>query len=88
MAKHPTSFRLDDNAREQLSELMALWGCERAGVVRRALDAAYNTEATGDEWVGSGIWKGWRITTEHSSSSCGQPVLVGPDGCGRGPGDV
>jgi len=40
------------------------------------------------EWIGTGIWKGWRLTTDHSSSSYGQPVLVDPDGNAYGPGDI
>jgi hypothetical protein len=41
-----------------------------------------------DIWIGTGIWAGWRLTTDHSSSSYGQPVLVDPDGNAYGPGDI
>lgn len=41
-----------------------------------------------DAWTGKGIWEGWRITTDHASSSYGQPVLVDPDGRAYGPGDI
>lgn len=40
------------------------------------------------EWIGKGVWEGWRLTTEHSASSYGQPVLVSPTGCAYGPGDI
>ena len=43
---------------------------------------------SGDEWIGTGIWAGWRITTDHAASSHGQPVLVSPDGRAFGPGDI
>ena len=41
-----------------------------------------------DIWTGSGIWSGWRLTTDHSASSYNQPVLVSPDGRAFGPGDI
>ncbi len=41
-----------------------------------------------NEWKGVGIWKGWRLTIEHSSSSYGQPVLVDPEGNAYGPDDI
>jgi len=41
-----------------------------------------------DIWIGTGIWAGWRLTTDHSASSYGQPVLVDPDGNAYGPGDI
>lgn len=41
-----------------------------------------------DIWTGTGIWEGWRITTDHPASSYGQPVLVDPDGNAYGPGDI
>lgn len=40
------------------------------------------------EWVGSGIWEGWRITTDPPSSSHRQPVLVSPDGSAFVPRDI
>lgn len=36
----------------------------------------------------TGIWSGWRWTTDHAASSYGQPVLVSPDGRAFGPGDI
>lgn len=39
-------------------------------------------------WTGEGIWAGWVLTTDHASSSHGQPVLVDPDGKAYGPGDI
>ena len=33
-------------------------------------------------------WKTGRLTTEHASSSYGQPVVVGDDGQSYGPGDI
>lgn len=42
----------------------------------------------GDIWTGTGVWGGWRLTTDHSASSYGQPVLVDPDGKAYGPGDI
>ena len=41
-----------------------------------------------NEWTGTGIWEGWRITTDHAASSHGQPVLVSPTGLAYGPGDI
>ncbi|MGO0058669.1 DUF3653 domain-containing protein [Brevibacillus fluminis] len=41
-----------------------------------------------DIWTGTGIWDGWRLTTDHSASSYNQPVLVSPDGRAFGPGDI
>lgn len=41
-----------------------------------------------DIWQGSGIWEGWRLTTNHSSSSYGQPVIVNPQGKAFGPTDI
>lgn len=41
-----------------------------------------------DIWNGSGIWSGWKLTTDHPSSSYGQPVLVDPQGNPYGPGDI
>lgn len=43
---------------------------------------------SGDIWTGTGIWAGWRLTTDHAASSYGQPVLVSPDGRAFGPGDI
>ncbi|MEK8128635.1 AsnC family protein [Paenibacillus filicis] len=41
-----------------------------------------------NNWVGAGVWAGWRLTTDHPASSYGQPVLVDPDGRSYGPDDV
>ena len=41
-----------------------------------------------DIWIGSGVWQGWRLTTDHSASSYNQPVLVNPSGQAFGPGDI
>ena len=41
-----------------------------------------------DIWVGTGVWAGWRLTTDHSASSYNQPVLVDPQGNAYGPGDI
>ena len=41
-----------------------------------------------DIWTGAGVWAGWKLTTNHSASSYGQPVLVDPDGNAYGPGDI
>ncbi|CDN42068.1 hypothetical protein BN871_AT_00700 [Paenibacillus sp. P22] len=41
-----------------------------------------------NEWIGSGPWQGWRLTTEHAASSFGQPVLVDPDGRAYTPVDI
>ncbi|KJD42627.1 DUF3653 domain-containing protein [Paenibacillus terrae] len=42
-----------------------------------------------DEWVGKGIWSGWRITTNHSITSVqGQPVLISPAGQNFRPEDI
>jgi len=54
-------------------------------VFHAGLDREFAERETGDVWIGTGTWKGWRLTTAHSSSSYGQPVLVGPDGAGHLP---
>lgn len=41
-----------------------------------------------DQWIGAGLWAGWRMTTEHAASNYGQPVLVDPEGKAYGPGDI
>ena len=41
-----------------------------------------------DIWQGTGLWQGWRLTTDHAASCYGQPVLVDPDGKAYGPGDI
>lgn len=41
-----------------------------------------------NEWTGTGVWSGWRLTTDHAASSYNQPVLVDPDGNAFGPGDI
>lgn len=41
-----------------------------------------------DIWTGTGVWSGWKLTTDHATSSYGQPVLVAPDGRAFGPGDI
>lgn len=41
-----------------------------------------------DIWTGTGIWSGWRLTTNHSASSYNQPVLVDPDGKAYAPDDI
>lgn len=39
-------------------------------------------------WTGSGVWEGWRLTTNHAASSYNQPVLVNPEGEAFGPDDI
>lgn len=80
----PTSIRLSPCTREQLCDL----GGRTSEVIARAVDLLYRVETTGDLWVGVGIWQGWRLTTAHSASSYGQPVLVRPDGVALGPEDI
>lgn len=41
-----------------------------------------------DIWKGTGVWEGWKLTTDHPMSSYGQPVLVDPAGLAMGPGDI
>lgn len=41
-----------------------------------------------DLWIGADAWTGWKVTTDHASSSYGQPVLVSPDGIAYEPGDI
>jgi hypothetical protein len=80
----PTSIRLTARTREQLCDLDG----RTSEIIARAVDLLHRTETTGDLWVGTGPWQGWRLTTAHSASSDGQPVLVRPDGMALGPGDV
>jgi hypothetical protein len=80
----PTSILLTARTREQLCDL----GGRTSEVIARAVDLLHRAETTGDLWVGTGPWQGWRLTTAHSTSSYGQPVLVRPDGTALGPGDV
>ena len=84
MTTRTTSIKLtieDDAALETI-------GRGISGVFHDGLNRELSEHETGDIWVGAGIWKGWRLTTAHSAASHGQPVLVGPDGAGRGPGDL
>ncbi len=39
-------------------------------------------------WTGSGSWQGWSLTTNHSASRSGEPVLVSPSGKAYGPGEI
>jgi len=41
-----------------------------------------------DIWNGTGTWEGWKITTGHSKTNNGQPVLIDPDGVAYGPDDI
>ncbi len=84
MPNAPTSIRLSPRTREQLSDL----GDRQSETIARAVELLYRVETTGDLWVGSGVWAGWRLTTSHAASSYGQPVLVRPDGQALGPGDI
>ena len=88
MTRTPTSFRLSEEARNLLGDLSDSLDVERTAVVERALTELADRIQTGDLWVGDGIWRGWRLTTAHSASSYGQPVLVRPDGVAMGPGDI
>jgi len=84
MTTHPTTIRLDPRTRQQIDDLDG----ELSTVIRRALAHLHRVETTGDLWVGAGPWQGWRITTAHSASCYGQPVLVRPDGTALVPGDI
>lgn len=88
MTRTPTSFRLSEEARRLLGELADTLDLERTAIIERALSELSERESTGDTWVGTGIWRGWRITSAHAASSYGQPVLVMPDGTPLGPGDI
>ncbi len=80
----PTSIRLSARTREQLCDL----GGRTSEVIARAVDLLYRAETTGDLWTGTGPWQGWRITTAHSASIYGQPVLVRPNGSALEPADI
>lgn len=42
-----------------------------------------------DIWIGNGIWDGWRLTTNPSSSSDDEnPVFIGPDDTPYKPEDI
>ena len=41
-----------------------------------------------DLWKGEGAWTGWKLNTDHASSSYGQLVLVSPDSIAYDPGDI
>lgn len=41
-----------------------------------------------DIWVGTGVWAGWKITTDHIASKDGHPVLVDPDGEAYNPDEI
>jgi len=84
MTNAPTSVRLSQRTRQQLEDIDG----RMSEIIARAIDLLHRSETTGDLWVGSGIWSGWRVTTSHSTSSYGQPVLVRPNGQALGPGDI
>ena len=87
MTRHPTSILLNDEERSQLDELREHLDTTRVAILRRALAELHQRVTTGDQWVGTGVWRGWRITTAHAASSYGQPVLVAPSGVTMAPGD-
>ena len=39
-------------------------------------------------WVGTGIWDGWMLTSDHPMSVDNQPVLVNPQGDAFYPDDI
>lgn len=84
MPRQPTSIRLSDRTRNQIEELDE----PISTVVETAVDRLHRSRLTGDLWVGTGLWKGWRVTNSHAASSHGMPVLVRPDGTALGPGDI
>ena len=84
MTTRRTSIKLTPHDDFMLDEI----GRGISAVFHAGLDREFDEYETGDIWIGTGIWKGWRLTTAHSSSNHGQPVLVGPDGVGRGPDDL
>ena len=79
-----TSIRISDDQYAALDKLDR----KISEVFRDGLARELSEHETGDLWIGIGVWKGWRLTTAHSLSSHGQPVFVGPDGVGRGSGDI
>lgn len=83
------TVRLDDETRHALEKLL---GEEpergRLAVIARDAIHRYAQQQGGVLWVGQGIWEGWTITTNHTDSSHGQPVLVDPEGGAYAPGDL
>ena len=86
--KARTTLSLSDRCRDQLADLVGDEERAWTRTIERAVDDLHQREATGDLWVGTGVWQGWRVTTAHAASSHGQPVLVRPDGTAMGPGDI
>lgn len=79
-----TSINVPEAAQAILAELGSP---VMATLLWRLLEDHHRKTTTGDEWVGTGIWQGYRITTAHVDSVDGRPVLVGPDGRARWPGN-
>jgi len=86
--KKRLSFRGREETLSKLQELSEALDCTKTEAIEKAIDLLYQQVTTGDIWVGTGVWKGWRLTTAHAASSHGQPVLVAPDGTPYGPGDI
>ncbi len=84
----PTSFRLSARAIEALAAITEATDDRRSRILEQALCDLADRLTTGDQWRGTGPWAGWRITTAHSASSYGVPVLVRPDGQAMGPSDL
>ncbi|MDB2620174.1 hypothetical protein N9X87_00045 [bacterium] len=80
-----TSFIVPDDVDEIIKNLGSP---KLAPLLWDLLREHHHQETTGDIWVGTGPWRGWRLTTAHSASIDGQPVLIGPDGVGRGANDI
>lgn len=92
-----TSVTLHQEDRLRLAEIenaLGLMGApagrrgRRSQIIRAAIAELHRVVTTGDLWVGTGGWRGWRITAAHAACSHGDPVLVRPDGTALGPGDL
>lgn len=88
MARSATSIRLSKRTRRLLEELIVELDWTQSHVIERAIEELHATVQPCRQWVGSGPWRGYSMTTEHAASSQGQPVLVTPTGQALGPGDV
>ena len=89
MARHSKTFRLSDTALEGLEVIKEKSDLQSTAAVESAIAHLAHHLATGDEWVGTGEWYGWRISNSHELSGVFKcPLLVCPGGYATLPSQV
>ena len=81
MAKRPASFSLSEKARKDLALICEHLNLDQTAALESAIEHLAHHLATGDEWVGTGEWYGWRISNSHELSGVFKcPLLICPRG--------